>query len=122
MQIMGGTADRAIIGVVVALTVLGISLIVGTDFASVGALIALVLGVWIGSGPNTRMSSQNGGGIGGVIGLFYGATIGVSLFGSIGSTSFTGGLLICAPSMILLGAGIGAMLGGLASGLRKLRI
>ena len=122
MEILGGTADRAIIGVVVGLTVLGISLILGTNFASVGALTALILGVWIGSGPNARMSSQNGGGIGGVIGLFYGAAIGVSLFGSIGSTSFTGGLLICAPSMVLLGAGMGAMLGGLASGLRKLRI
>ena len=121
MEIFGGTADRAIIGVVVGLTVLGVSLIFGTNFASVGALIALLLGVWIGSGPNTRMSSHNGVGIGGVIGLFYGAIIGVSIIGKNESASLTTGLLICAPSMILLGASMGAMLGGLAAGVRKLQ-
>ena len=121
MQILGGTADRAIIGAVVGLTVLGISLIFGMNFTSVGALIALFLGVWIGSGPNTRISSQNGIGIGGVIGLFYGTIIGVSAFGSLETASITTGLVICAPSMILLGASLGAMLGGLAAGVRKLQ-
>ena len=120
MEILGGTADRAIIGVIVGLTVLGVSLIFGLNFASFGALIALLLGVWIASGPNARMSSQNGIGIGGVIGLFYGAILGVSVFGSLESSSLISGLLICAPSMILLGASMGAMLGGLAAGLRRL--
>ena len=120
MEILGGTADRAIIGALVGLTILGISLIFGTNFASVGALIALVLGVWIASGQNARMSSQNGIAIGGVIGLFYGAIIGVSIFGSVESSSLTTGLLVCAPSMIMLGASLGAMLGGMAAGLRKL--
>lgn len=122
MEILGGTADRAIIGALVGLTILGISLIFGMNFASVGALIALLLGVGIASGPNTRMSSQNGIAIGGVIGLFYGAIIGVSIFGSVESASLTTGLLICAPSMIMLGASLGAMLGGVAAGLRKLQI
>ncbi len=121
MEILGGIADRAIIGVLVGLTILGISLIFGTNFATVGALIALLLGVWIASGQNARMSSQNGIAIGGVIGLFYGAIIGVSIFGSAESASLTTGLLICAPSMIMLGASLGAMLGGMAAGLRKLR-
>ena len=121
IEILGDTVDRAIIGAGVGLTVLAVSLIFGLNFASIGALIALLLGVWIGSGPNTRMSSQNGVGIGGVIGLFYGATIGVSIFGSIEETRLTTGLLVCAPSMILLGASMGAMLGGLAAGLRKLQ-
>ena len=121
MEILGGTADRAIIGVAVGLAVLGVSLIFGLNFASFGALIALLLGVWIGSGPNARMSSQNGIGIGGVIGLFYGAILGVSVFGSLESSSLMSGLLICAPSMILLGASMGAMLGGLAAGVRKLQ-
>ncbi len=120
MEILGGTADRAIIGVLVGLTILGISLIFGANFASVGALTALLLGVWIASGQNARMSSQNGIAIGGVIGLFYGAIIGVSIFGSDESASLTTGLLICAPSMIMLGASLGAVLGGMASGLRKL--
>ena len=120
MEILGGTADRAIIGALVGLTILGISLIFGTNFASVGALIALLLGVWIASGQNARMSSQNGIAIGGVIGLFYGAIIGVSIFGSVESSSLTTGLLVCAPSMIMLGASLGAMLGGMAAGLRKL--
>lgn len=119
MEIFGGTADRAIIGALLGLIVLGISLIFGTNFSSVGALIALLLGVWIGSGPNARMSSQNGVAIGGVIGLFYGAIIGVSIFGSLESASLSSGLLICAPSMILLGASMGGVLGGLAAGLRK---
>ena len=122
MEILGGTADRAIIGALVGLTILGISLILGTSFASIGALTALLLGVWIASGPNARMSSQNGIAIGGVIGLFYGAIIGVSIFGSDESTSLTTGLLICAPSMIMLGASLGAMLGGMAAGLRKIRV
>jgi len=122
MEILGGTADRAIIGALVGLTILGISLIFGTNFASVGALIALLLGVWIASGQNARMSSQNGIAIGGVIGLFYGAIIGVSIFGSVESANLTTGLLICAPSMIMLGASLGAMLGGMAAGLRKLRV
>ena len=121
MEILGGTADRSIIGAAVGLAVLGVSLIFGLNFASFGALIALLLGVWIGSGPNARMSSQNGIGIGGVIGLFYGAILGVSVFGSLESSSLMSGLLICAPSMILLGASMGAMLGGLAAGLRKLQ-
>ncbi|MFQ5942336.1 MAG: J domain-containing protein [Anaerolineales bacterium] len=121
MEILGGTADRAIIGAGIGLTVLGISLIFGINFTSVGALVALLLGVWIGSGTNTRMSSQNGIGIGGVIGLFYGAIIGVSIFGSVENSNLISGLLICAPSMILLGASMGAMLGGLAAGLRKLQ-
>jgi curved DNA-binding protein CbpA len=121
MEIFGGTADRAIIGAGVGLTVLAVSLIFGLNFASFGALIALLLGVWIGSGPNARMSSQNGTGIGGVIGLFYGAIIGVSIFDPVESSALTTGLLICAPSMILLGASMGAMLGGLAAGLRKLQ-
>ena len=121
MEMFGSTADRAIIGAVVGLTILGISLIFGMSFASIGALIALLTGVWIGSGPNTRMSSQNGIGIGGVIGLFYGAIIGVSAFGSVERANLTTGLLICAPSMILLGASLGAMLGGLAAGVRKLQ-
>ena len=120
MEILGGTADRAIIGALVGLTVLGISLIFGMNFASVGAVIALLLGVWIASGPNARMSSQNGVAIGGVIGLFYGAIIGVSIFGSVETSNLTSGLLICAPSMIMLGASLGAVLGGMASGLRKL--
>ena len=120
MEILGGTADRAIIGALVGLTILGISLMFGMNFASVGAVIALLLGVWISSGPNARMSSQNGVAIGGVIGLFYGAIIGVSIFGSVESASLTTGLLICAPSMIMLGASLGAMLGGMAAGLRKL--
>ncbi len=120
MEILGGTADRAIIGALVGLTILGISLIFGMNYASVGALIALLLGVWIASGTNARMSSQNGIAIGGVIGLFYGAIIGVSIFGSVESASLTTGLLICAPSMIMLGASLGAMLGGMAAGLRKL--
>ena len=122
MEILGGTADRAIIGALVGLTILGISLIFGTNFASVGALIALLLGVWIASDQNARMSSQNGIAIGGVIGLFYGAIIGVSIFGSLESASLTTGLLVCAPSMIMLGASLGAMLGGMAAGLRKLRV
>jgi len=122
MEILGGTADRAIIGALVGLTVLGISLIFGMNFASVGAVTALLLGVWISSGPNARMSSQNGVAIGGVIGLFYGAIIGVSIFGSGENSSLASGLLICAPSMIMLGASLGAMLGGLASGLRKIRV
>ena len=124
MEILGSTADRAIIGALVGLTILGISLIFGTNFASVGALtlIALLLGVWIASGQNARMSSQNGIAIGGVIGLFYGAIIGVSIFGSLESASLTTGLLVCAPSMIMIGASLGAMLGGMAAGLRKLRV
>jgi len=120
MEILGSTADRAIIGALVGLTILGISLIFGTNFASVGAVIALLLGVWIASGPNARMSSQNGVAIGGVIGLFYGAIIGVSIFGSAETSNLTSGLLICAPSMIMLGASLGAVLGGMASGLRKI--
>jgi len=120
MEILGSTADRAIIGALVGLSVLGISLIIGMNFASVGAVIALLLGVWISSGPNARMSSQNGVAIGGVIGLFYGAIIGVSIFGSVGTSNLTTGLLICAPSMIMLGASLGAVLGGMASGLRKI--
>ena len=120
MEILGGTADRAIIGALVGLTILGISLIFGMNFASVGAVIALLLGVWIASGPNARMSSQNGVAIGGVIGLFYGAIIGVSIFGSAETSNLTSGLLICAPSMIMLGASLGAILGGMASRLRKL--
>jgi hypothetical protein len=104
----------------VGLTVLGISLLFGVDFTSIGALVALLLGVWIASGPNARMSSQNGVAIGGVIGLFYGAIIGVSIFGSLESASLTSGLLICAPSMILLGASLGGMFGGVAAGLKKL--
>ncbi len=120
MEILGGTADRAIIGALVGLTILGISLIFGMNFASVGAVLALLLGVWIASGPNARMSSQNGVAIGGVIGLFYGAIIGVSIFGSVETSNLTSGLLICAPSMIMLGATLGAVLGGMASGLRKL--
>jgi len=119
MEIHGGTADRAIIGALVSLTILGVSLLIGMAFTSVGALVALLLGVWIASGTNTRMSSQNGVAIGGVIGLFYGAIIGVSIFGSLESASFATGLLVCAPSMILLGASLGAMLGGMAAGLRK---
>jgi hypothetical protein len=119
MEILGGTADRAIIGALVGLTVLGVSLLFGMNFTAVGALIALILGVWISSGPNARMSSQNGIAIGGVIGLFYGAIIGLSIFGSLESASLASGLLICAPSMILLGASMGAVLGGLAAGLRK---
>jgi curved DNA-binding protein CbpA len=122
MQLFGGTADRAIIGAGIGLTILGISLVFGTNFTSVGALIALLIGVWIGSGPNTRMSSQNGVGIGGVIGLFYGAIIGVSIFGSLENTSITSGMLICAPSMILLGASMGGLLGGLAASLRRLKV
>ncbi len=121
MEILGGTADRAIIGAVIGLTVLGVSLIFGIQFASIGALIALLLGVWIGSGPNARMSSQNGVGIGGVLGFFYGAVLGVSVFGSGESASLTSGLLICAPTTILLGASMGALLGGLAAGVRKLQ-
>jgi len=121
IEILGGTGDRAIIGAAVGLAVLGISLIFGMNFASAGALIALVLGVWIASGPNARMSSQNGVAIGGLIGLFYGAILGVSIFGSLENSSVMSGLLICAPSMIMLGASIGAMLGGLAAGLRKLQ-
>ena len=122
MEILGGTADRAIIGALVGLTVLGISLIFGMNFASAGAVIALLLGVWIASGPNARMSSQNGVAIGGVIGLFYGAIIGVSIFGSGENSSLTTGLLVCAPSMIMLGASLGAVLGGMAAGLRMLRV
>jgi len=122
MEILGGTADRAIIGALVGLTILGISLMFGMSFASVGAVTALLLGVWIASGPNARMSSQNGVAIGGVIGLFYGAIIGVSIFGSGQNSNITTGLLICAPSMIMLGASLGAMLGGLAAGLRKIRV
>ena len=120
MEIFGGTADRAIIGALVGLIVLGISLIFGLSFASMGALIALLIGVWIGSSPNARMSSQNGIGIGGVIGLFYGAIIGVSIFGSAENSSIASGLLVCAPSMIMLGGSMGAVLGGLAAGIRKL--
>jgi hypothetical protein len=119
MEILGGTADRAIIGALVGLTVLGVSLIFGMNFTAVGALVALLLGVWIASEPNARMSSQNGVAIGGIIGLFYGAVVGVSIFGSVESASLTSGLLVCAPSMILLGAALGGMLGGLAAGLRK---
>lgn len=122
MEILGGTADRAIIGALVGLTILGISLLFGMSFASVGAVSALLLGVWIASGPNARMSSQNGVAIGGVIGLFYGVIIGVSIFGSGENSNITTGLLICAPSMIMLGASLGAMLGGLAAGLRKIRV
>ena len=121
MEILGGTADRAIIGALVGLTILGISLLFGMNFSAIGALVALLLGVWIASGTNARLSSQNGVAIGGVIGLFYGATIGVSIFGSLESASLATGLLICGPSMILLGASLGAMLGGLAAGLRKLQ-
>ncbi len=120
MEILGGTADRAIIGAIVGLSILGISLLFGMSFASVGAVSALLLGVWIASGPNARMSSQNGVAIGGVIGLFYGAIIGLSIFGSLETSDLTSGLLICAPSMIMLGASLGAVLGGMASGLRKL--
>ncbi len=122
MEILGGTADRAIIGALVGLSVLGLSLLIGIDFTAAGALVALLLGVWISSGPNARMSSQNGIAIGGVIGLFYGAIIGVSIFGSMENSSLASGLLVCGPSMILLGASMGAVLGGLAAGLRKLQI
>lgn len=122
MEVLGGTADRAIIGALVGLSVLGLSLLIGIDFTAAGALVALLLGVWISSGTNARMSSQNGVAIGGVIGFFYGAIIGVSIFGSMENSSLASGLLVCGPSMILLGASLGAVLGGLAAGLRKLQI
>ncbi len=120
LNMFGGTADRAIVGAVAGLVILGVSLIFGMDFVSIGAFSGLIVGVWIGSGPNSRISSQNGIGVGGVVGLFYGAVMGLSIFGSFERTSIAGALLICTPSMILLGAALGALLGGLAAGLRRL--
>jgi hypothetical protein len=58
---------------------------------------------------------MNGIAIGGVIGLFYGAIVEVSIFGSVESASLTTGLLIRAPLMIMLGASLGALLGRMAA-------
>lgn len=118
---IGVLGDRAIIGFLAALGAFAVSLIFGLDFTWIGSLIAITIGVWIASDPNTRVSSQNGAAIGGVIGLFAAAVIGIYFFDVQYAKSPLSGLVCCAPSIILLGASLGAMLGGFAAQLRKLQ-
>ena len=122
INVMGGTADRAIVGAIVGLVILGISLMLGLNFASAGALLALVIGVWVAAVPNAKLSTQHGAAIGSMIGLFYAVIIGVSLVEAVQSLSATGAIAICAPSMIMLGGTLGAILGGFAAWMKKLKL
>ena len=122
INLMGGTADRAIVGAIVGLVILGISLIIGFNFASTGALLALVIGVWVAAVPNAKLSTQHGAAIGSMIGLFYAVIIGVSLVEAVQSLNATGAIAVCAPSMIMLGGTLGAILGGFAAWMKKLKL
>lgn len=118
-SLLGGTADRAIVGSLVAVGVLAISMLIGIEFVNLGAPIALAVGCWIGSVPNSRLSSQHGLAIGALIGLFSAASFSVSLSDPGGESNLLTGFICCAPFTVLLGGSVGAMVGSLAGWIRR---
>ena len=118
-RIFGGTVDRAIVGVLASLLVLILALLFAGDGVYWGASIALAVGCWVGSVPNPRMSSQHGAAVGGVIGVFLAAMIGISGFSLGDGSNLAGQVACCAPFTIFMGASTGAMLGSAAGWLRK---
>jgi hypothetical protein len=116
---MGGTADRAIVGSLVAVALLAISLLVGLETINLGAPIALAVGCWIGSVPNPRLSSQHGMVIGVLVGLFSAASLSASIAGSGSGNGLLTGFLCCAPFSLLIGGSLGAMAGTLAGWVRR---
>lgn len=118
-RIFGGTVDRAIVGVLASLVVLILALLFAGDGVYWGASIALAVGCWIGSVPNARLSSQHGAAVGGVIGVFLAAMIGITGFSFGDGSSLAGQVACCAPFTIFIGASTGAMLGSAAGWIRK---
>ena len=118
-RIFGGTVDRAIVGVLASLLVLILALLFAGDGVYWGASIALAVGCWVGSVPNARLSSQHGAAVGGVIGFFLAAMIGITGFSFGDGSSLAGQVACCAPFTIFMGASTGAMLGSAAGWLRK---
>lgn len=119
VALMGGTADRAIVGSLVAVALLAISLLIGLETVNLGAPIALAVGCWIGSVPNARLSSQHGMAIGAVVGLFSAASVSASIVGSSSGNGLLTGFLCCAPFSLLIGGSLGAMAGTLAGWVRR---
>ncbi len=119
VAVMGGTADRAIVGSLVAVALLAISLLVGLETINLGAPIALAVGCWIGSVPNPRLSSQHGMVIGVLVGLFSAASLSASIAGSGSGNGLLTGFLCCAPFSLLIGGSLGAMAGTLAGWVRR---
>jgi len=118
-RIFGGTVDRAIVGVLASLLVLILALLFAGDGVYWGASIALAVGCWVGSVPNARLSSQHGAAVGGVIGVFLAAMIGIAGFSFGDGSSLAGQVACCAPFTIAFGVSTGAMLGSAAGWLRK---
>ena len=118
-RIFGGTVDRAIVGVLASLVVLILALLFAGDGVYWGASIALAVGCWVGSVPNARLSSQHGAAVGGVIGVFLAAMIGITGFSLGDGSSLAGQVACCAPFTIFMGASTGAMLGSAAGWIRK---
>jgi hypothetical protein len=116
-RIFGGSVDRAIVGVLASLVILILALLFAGDGVYWGASIALAVGCWVGSVPNARLSSQHGAAVGGVIGVFLAAMIGITGFGD--GSSLAGQVACCAPFTIAMGASTGAMLGSAAGWIRK---
>jgi curved DNA-binding protein CbpA len=115
-EILGESVDRAIVGALVGLLALAMSLLLGVEATLIGAAVALVIGTWIASVPNPRLSSQHGAAIGAIIGLFSAVNFSVSL--SESDSPFTA-LICCAPFTLVLGGSLGAMLGTLAGWIRR---
>lgn len=118
-RFLGGTADRAIVGSLVAVGTLAASMLLGLQLANLGAPVALAVGCWIGSVPNPRLSSQHGLAIGALIGLFSAASFSASLTDSGTENNLLAGFICCAPFTVLLGASVGAMVGTLAGWIRR---
>jgi hypothetical protein len=118
-RFFGGTVDRAIVGVLASLLVLILALLFAGDGVYWGASIALAVGCWVGSVPNARLSSQHGAAVGGVIGIFLAAMIGITGFSFGDGSNLAGQVACCAPFTIFMGASTGAMLGSAAGWLRK---
>jgi len=118
-RIFGGAVDRAIVGVLASLVILILALLFAGHGVYWGASIAVAVGCWVGSVPNARLSSQHGAAVGGVIGVFLAAMIGVSGFSFGDGSSLAGQVACCAPFTTFMGASTGAMLGSAAGWIRK---
>jgi hypothetical protein len=102
-----------------SLVILILALLFAGDGVYWGASIALAVGCWVGSVPNARLSSQHGAAVGGVIGVFLAAMIGISGFSFGDGGNLAGQVACCAPFTIAMGASTGAMLGSAAGWIRK---